>query len=430
MAISKKLPVAPILGTAKLLADNVYSAPKHTTLTPVATTPWPTTATELTGEDRRALERIQSKVATGIRLSAADGLFLLEKADIWSLAELAMQMRRRLNGERAFYLLNGHINYSNFCKLSCAFCSFYRTKGSAKNGDGYEMSLEQIMERADRIAAAGATEVHMVGGLHPDFPFSYYTDFLSAIRAKHPQLTRKCFTAVEIYHLAKIAKLTPRETLIRLKDAGLQMLPGGGAEILVDEVRKKICRPKETAQEWLDLHGMAHELGIPTNATMLFGHVESRADRITHLTRLRDQQDKTGGFLAFIPLSYLPENNLMKIDRGPSAIEELRTMAVSRLMLDNIQHVKAYWIMLGIGQAQMALHHGADDFDGTVMEEKIYHMAGATTPEYLPGENLRQAVEECGFDAIERDAFYKPVVRDRGPVAAATAPTAPTAPQS
>lgn len=352
-----------------------------------------------------------------MRLNEIDGLFLLEKADMWSLADLAMIMRRRLNGERAYYVLNGHINYSNFCTLSCAFCSFYRTKGSAKNGDGYEMSLAQILEKADAIAAAGGTEIHMVGGLHPDFPFSYYTDFLQAIKAKHPQITMKCFTAVEIYHLAKISNQTPRETLVKLKAAGLEMLPGGGAEILVDEVRKKICKPKETSQEWLELHRTAHELGLPTNATMLFGHVETRADRITHLIKLRDLQDRTGGFLAFIPLSYLPENNLMKIDRGPSAIEELRTMAVSRLMLDNIQHIKAYWIMLGIGQAQMALHHGADDFDGTVMEEKIYHMAGATTPQYLPGDNLRRAISECGFKVIERDAFYKPVVRT--PVTAA-----------
>lgn len=356
------------------------------------------------------LEPLREKVLRGERLSREEGAVLYRTRDIAGLAAMAQHVSRTKHGNRVQYVVNGHINYSNYCVLSCAFCSFYRRKGKDRRAGGYEMPLEEVLTNADTIAAGGATEIHSVGGLHPDFPFDYYTGMLSGIRKKHPKVGLKFFTAIEIYHLASIAKLSPRETLAALKEAGLDTLPGGGAEILDDGLRKKICAGKETSAEWIDLHRTAHQLGIKSNATMLYGHYESIEQRIDHLIQLRTLQDETNGFLAFIPLSYHPDNNVLKTEYGPSGLEEVRTYAVSRLMLDNFPHVKAYWIMLSIPIAQITLAYGASDFDGTVLQEKIYHMAGSQTPQGLTVKDLQRLIREAGGEPVERDHLYRKVV--------------------
>lgn len=363
------------------------------------------------------LAPVRAKLAAGKRLEKADGLALYAAKNLLGLGRLANWHARRRHGRSVYYVSNGHINYSNFCTLSCAFCSFFRRKGRDRRDGGYEMTLEQVFDEAERIAARGATEVHVVGGLHPDFPFEYYIGMLKGIRARHPKLGLKCFTAIEIYHLATLAKLSPAETLAALKEAGLDSLPGGGAEILDDELRKIICRGKETSAEWLDLHRAAHKLGIPSNATMLHGHYETIEQRVEHLLQLRALQDETGGFMAYIPLSYHPDNNPLKVERGPSGAAELRTYAVSRLLLDNVPHVKSYWVMLGLHIAQLALSYGASDFDGTVVQEKIYHMAGATTPQELTVADLHRLIREAGGEPVERDHLYRRIRRGtKGPL--------------
>jgi aminodeoxyfutalosine synthase len=360
------------------------------------------------------LAAIREKVLLGARLSREEGVQLFATRDVLGVAALAQWRAQSLHGRRVFYVVNGHINYSNYCTLACRFCSFYRRKGKDPRPGGYEMPLEDVVRRADEIAAGGATELHIVGGLHPDFPFEYYTGMLREIRRRHPKLGLKCFTAIEVYHLSALAKLSPKETLQALKDAGLDTLPGGGAEILDDDVRQKICAGKETSAQWLDLHRQAHRLGIKSNATMLFGHVETPAQRVDHLLKIRELQDETGGFLAFLPLSYHPDNNTLAIEHGPSALEELRTCAVARLLLDNVPHVKAYWVSLSVPVAQVALAWGATDFDGTVLAEKIYHMAGAASPQALAVGELRRLITEAGREPVERDHLYRGVNRNGG----------------
>jgi aminodeoxyfutalosine synthase len=362
----------------------------------------------------RELEPIREKLAQGQRLSREDGLALFRSPDVLSVGALAQWAARKKNQNRVFYVVNGHINYSNYCTLSCAFCSFYRRKGKDRRSGGYEMSLEEVFKHADEIAASGATEIHSVGGLHPDFPFSYYLDMLKGIKKRQPKVGLKFFTAVEIYHISTIAGLSPKETLIALKEAGLDSLPGGGAEVLDDGLRKKICAGKETSAEWIDLHRTSHKLGIPSNATLLYGHLESIEQRVDHLIQLRELQDETNGFLAFIPLSYHPENNVLKVEHGPSGFDEVKTYAVSRLMLDNFPHVKAYWIMLSVPIAQVTLAYGASDFDGTVLQEKIYHMAGAQSPQALTASDLQQLIREAGGEPTERDHLYRTIKRDSG----------------
>jgi len=362
----------------------------------------------------RELEPIREKLVQGQRLSREDGLALFRSPDVLSVGALAQWAARKKNQNRVYYVVNGHLNYSNYCTLSCAFCSFYRRKGKDRRSGGYEMSLDEVYTHAGEIAASGATEIHSVGGLHPDFPFSYYVDMLKGIKERHPKVGLKFFTAVEIYHIATIAGLSPKETLIALKEAGLDSLPGGGAEVLDDGLRKKICAGKETSAEWIDLHRNAHKLGIPSNATMLYGHLESLEQRVDHLLQLRDLQDETNGFLAFIPLSYHPENNVLKVEHGPSGFDEVKTYAVSRLMLDNFPHVKAYWIMLTVPIAQVTLAYGASDFDGTVLQEKIYHMAGADSPQSLTVAELQQLIRETGGEPAERDHLYRTIQRGPG----------------
>jgi len=360
------------------------------------------------------LAAVRDKLMHGSRLNRNDGLAMYASSDLLGLGRLANWAARRRHGRRIYYVANGHINYSNYCTLSCAFCAFYRRKGRDRRPGGYELRLEQIFAEAEAIAKDGGTEVHIVGGLHPDFPFQYYLDMLRGIRERHPRLGLKCFTAVEVYHLANLARLSPSETLAALKKAGLETLPGGGAEILDDGLRQAICRGKETSEEWLDLHRTAHRMGIRSNASMLHGHLESAAQRVEHLLRLRALQDETQGFLAFVPLSYHPANNPLKVRRAPSAAAELRTFAVARLLLDNIPHIKAYWVMLGVPTAQLALTYGASDLDGTVKQEKIYHMAGAETPRALSAETLHGLIREAGGEPVERDHLYRPITRGPG----------------
>ena len=357
------------------------------------------------------LAPIRAKLSEGKRLSHADGLALYATQDVLGLGALARWVATRRHGRNVYYVNNGHINYSNYCTLSCSFCSFYRRKEKDRRALGYEMSLEEIFEDAGKIAQRGGTEVHIVGGLHPDFPFSYYTEMLKGIQQRWPKLGLKCFTAIEIYHLASLAKLSPKETLLALQEAGLDSLPGGGAEILDDTLRDRICKGKETSAEWLELHRTAHALGLKSNATMLHGHYETATHGVEHLLKLRELQDETGGFLAFIPLSYHPDNNMLKIEHGPSGLQELRTYAIARLMLDNFPHIKSYWIMLGLSVAQLALTFGASDMDGTVVQEKIYHMAGAKTPQELSVTELHALIRETGGEPVERDHLYRRVQR-------------------
>ena len=356
------------------------------------------------------MQSIADKVYAGQRLSYEDGLALFECNDIFLLGKLADHVRRKKNGTQVFYNVNRHINYSNVCTLSCSFCAFHRKHGEE---GAYEYSVAEILEKAAEAHAAGATELHMVGGLHPTFPFQYYLDFLSALKKHYPNLHLKCFTAIEIIHLSRMSGLSIRETLAALKQAGLDSLPGGGAEIFAEAVRKKIAPEKESADEWLEVHRIAHSLGMRSNATMLYGMVESPADRIDHMLRLRTLQDETGGFQTFIPLVFHPKTNKEGVDGvWSTGLNDLKTYAISRLMLDNFQHIKAYWATLGLKMSQLVLKFGVDDLDGTIVEEKIYHMAGSDVPQDLPVSKIQKMIVEAGFVPQERDTLYNPVQRE------------------
>ncbi|MCL2101780.1 MAG: aminofutalosine synthase MqnE [Fibromonadales bacterium] len=321
------------------------------------------------------------------------------------LADLASSFKEKLHGKNVYWVCNRQINYTNVCCLRCSFCAFSKIKKDSLAA--YNMSLDEILAKAREAVGLGACELHIVGGLHPDNPFSYYTDMLKTLRKEFSAVNLKCFTAVEICHFAKQENRSIESILSELKEAGLSMMPGGGAEILVPEIRQKICGEKESGEEWLQVHRTAHKLGIPTNATMLFGHVESVEHRIEHLAMLRDLQNETGGFQAFLPLVFLPQNNVLGRQVKNKASEEdiLRTIAVSRLFLDNFPHIKAYWVQLGIETALKALHCGASDLDGTVMEERISHSAGADSPSEVSAERLRELIKGQGFIPVERN-FY------------------------
>lgn len=356
------------------------------------------------------LSDIARKVASGERLSIEDGRRLYDCPDVTAVGALAHFRRTRLHGDRAFYVVNRHINYTNVCVNGCAFCAYQRSKGEE---GGFELSIEDAVERL-KNAPLPPREVHIVGGCHPDLRLSFFVDLLQTVQKTLPDCTLKCFTAVEIAHFASLEGISTREVLQALKDAGLAMLPGGGAEIFEPSVRRRICPRKSTAEEWLRIHGEAHELGLATNATMLFGHLESIDDRLDHLDRLRRQQDKSreagsDGFTCFIPLPFQTENNAIAVERPLTGVDELRTIAISRLMLDNIPHIKAYWVMLTVKQAQAALFFGADDLDGTVVEEKIGHMAGATSEQGLTKSQLEAMIRGMGLTPVERDARFRPV---------------------
>jgi len=352
------------------------------------------------------LAGVAERIRSGERLSEADALALFETRDLNALGALADASNQRRNGRRATYILNRYLNYSNYCILSCQFCAFSRKK---RDADGFELTAEQMVQKAREALALGITELHIVGGLHPSKPFEYYTGFLRALKALDPRLQLKCFTAIEILHLSWLAKKPVRETLQELKEAGLESLTGGGAEIFRKEVREQIARGKESGEEYLDVHRTWHQLGGRSTCTMLFGHVESLADRVHHLGMLRRLQDETHGFTGFIPLPYQPDNNGIPVTHAPSGFDMLRTIAVARLFLDNFDHITAYWVGMGLKMAQVALSYGADDIHGTIIEEHIFHMAGATTPQLQTERDLVKAIREAGRDPVQRNTFYEAV---------------------
>jgi len=350
---------------------------------------------------------INQKVHAGERLTEADALALYASNDLLTIGELAASVNQRKNGSNVYFNVNRHINPTNVCVNRCAFCAFSRT---ADADDAYTLALDQMVGRAVEAEREGATEVHLVGGLHPDLTFEFYLELLRDIRQSAPKLHIKAFTAVEIDYFGQISNQTVQQVLDHLIAAGLGSMPGGGAEILVEEVRQKICPEKISGQRWLEIHQLAHKAGLKTNATMLYGHVETLADRVRHMALLRDLQDQTGGFQVFIPLAWQPENSPLKLDtKGTSGLDDLKTLAIARLFLDNFQHIKAYWIMLGEKIAQVALAFGVDDLDGTVVEEKIGHDAGAASPQSLTLERLIRLIRIAGKTPVERDTLYNPL---------------------
>ena len=357
------------------------------------------------------LRNIAEKVEAGQRLNTEDALQLYRTPDLNAVGRLATMVSERKVGNQASYIINRYINYSNYCILSCQFCSFSRKK---RNDDGFELSVEEIVTKAKESLKLGITELHIVGGLHPTLPISYYTDMLKALKAVDSELKLKCFTAVEIYHLARISKKTMPEILAILKEAGLDSLTGGGAEIFEKSVRKAIAKGKETGQEYLDAHRTWHQLGGRSTCTMLFGHVETLKDRINHLSQLRDLQDETSGFTGFIPLPYQPENNSIPVTHPPTGNDILRTIAVSRIFLDNFDHLTAYWVGLGMKLAQVALSYGADDLHGTIVEEHIFNMAGADSSKGSTEASLKKAIIEAGRIPVQRNTFYEPVGKRTG----------------
>lgn len=350
------------------------------------------------------LRDLYDKAVAAERFSDEEALRLFRSKDINALGALADAARQRKVGNRASYILNAYINYSNYCILSCQFCAFARKR---RDADGWQLSVEQIADKAKAALAQGVTELHIVGGLHPNLPFSYYTDFINALRALDPNLQLKCFTAIEILHLAWLAKKNVRQTLTELRDAGLNSLTGGGAEIFAPAVRSAIAKGKESAAEYLDVHRTWHQLGQRSTCTMLYGHIESLEDRVDHLRQLRALQDETHGFTGFVPLPYQPGNNRIPVDHPPTGFDSLRTIAVSRLYLDNFDHITAYWIGLGTKLAQVALSYGADDLHGTIQEEHIFHMAGAASPQSQTRAEMVKAIREAGRNPVQRDTFYE-----------------------
>lgn len=356
--------------------------------------------------ERLGLAQVRDKVLAGERLDLDEGEALFACPDPLAVGDLAHHVRTRLHGDAAFYVVNRHVNHTNVCVNGCTFCAYQR-EADDKPG-AFRLSHEEIFEKL-ASAPVAPREIHIVGGCHPALPLRYFEELLVALRDRYPRAVLKCFTAVEIAHFAALEGVSTLEALQRLQRAGLNMLPGGGAEIFDPAVRAQVCPRKSDAEEWLRIHGEAHSLGLKTNCTMLFGHIESIAQRLEHLDRLRLQQDRSGGFVCFIPLPFLTENSKLKIERPLTGLDELRTIAVSRLLLDNIPHVKAYWVMLSVKQAQAALHWGADDFDGTVIEEKIGHEAGATSRQGLTRAELNEMIRGCGFRPVERDSYFNPV---------------------
>jgi aminodeoxyfutalosine synthase len=362
------------------------------------------------------LRDLYDKVVAGERITEADALRLLETKDLNALGAIADFVRQRKVGNRASFIINRYINYSNYCILSCQFCSFARKK---RDADGLELTVPQIVEKAREALKLGITELHIVGGLHPSLPFSYYTDMLKALKNLDGRLQLKCFTAIEILHLAWLAKKSVLETLTELKAAGLDSLTGGGAEIFRKEVRSAIAKGKESAEEYLDVHRTWHRLGQRSTCTMLYGHVETLADRVDHLRQLRALQDETHGFTAFVPLAYQPEDNDIPVAHPPTGYDSLRTIAVSRIYLDNFPHITAYWVGLGLKLAQVALSYGADDIHGTIIEEHIFHMAGATSPQLQTEADMIKAIRETGLTPVQRNTFYEPIkVFEKAPAAA------------
>ena len=365
-------------------------------------------ATRTFQTDDPRLWPIHAKVLGGERLMAEDGLALYRTGDVLALGWMANHVRERMHGDKAYFNVNRHINPTNVCVAACRLCAFGRKKDTT---GAYTMALEEAFETAATGYTEAVTEFHIVGGLHPDLPFQYFLDLCSGLKKRFPQVHLKAFTMVEVAYLAKRAKLSIRQTLEQMKAAGVDSLPGGGAEIFADRVRHIICDHKIDGSEWLETARTAHQVGLKSNATMLYGHVENDEDRVDHLLKLRAVQDETGGFQTFIPLAFHPENTALQHLSTTTGMLDIKQIAVSRLVLDNFPHIKSYWQMMTPKIAQISLRFGADDMDGTVVEEKIYHDAGATTPQGMRREELQRLIRAAGREPIERDTLYRPVTR-------------------
>jgi aminodeoxyfutalosine synthase len=361
----------------------------------------------VTIEDRR-LEPVREKVKAGERLSFDDGAALYRTSDILALGYLANIVRERKHGDVTYFNVNRHINPTDVCVASCRLCAFGKQKRDPKS---YTMSLEQVWETAGRGWSEKVTEFHIVGGLHPELTLDWYCRMLSGLKERYPEIHLKAFTMVEIGYFARREKKSVREVLERLRDAGMDSMPGGGAEVFSERVRRIICDHKLTGDEWLETARTAHELGLHSNCTMLYGHIENEEDRVDHLVKLRGLQDETNGFVTFIPLAFHPDNTALSHVPKTTGFDDLKNIAVARLMLDNIPHIKAYWIMMTPKVAQVALRFGADDLDGTVVEEKIYHDAGATTSQSMRRGELLRLIRLAGREPVERDTLYRPVER-------------------
>lgn len=346
---------------------------------------------------------LEEKVRSGKRLSKEEALSLFELDDIFFLGKLAREVKERKSSNYAYFNVNRHINLTNVCVSRCRFCAFSKDKGDPGS---YTMSIEEVLKSAESARDLGITEFHIVSGLHPDLPFDYYLEVIKRLKEAMPEVHIQAFTAVEIAYFSEISGLPVKEVLLRLKEVGLGSLPGGGAEILDARVREAVCPKKCTAGEWLGVMRTAHSIGLKSNATMLYGHIETLEERIDHLFRLRELQDETGGFQSFVPLPFHPRNTEFEEMRMVTALENLRMLAVSRIVLDNFPHIKAFWIMLGLKVAQLSLHFGVDDLDGTVVEEKITHAAGAETDQAIAKNELVGLICETGRIPVERDTLY------------------------
>lgn len=355
----------------------------------------------------QSLKNIEEKINDGVPLSLEEGVFLLDQVDLLTLGQLANQVRENLHGNVTYFNWNLHLNSTNVCEADCIFCSFARLEEGMPAA--YTMNINQAHQWIKERYQEGMTEIHIVNGLNPNLPFEYYEDLLRMIRSDYPKLHVKAFTAVEIHYFAEKFNLSYEQVLTRLMNAGLQSMPGGGAEIFAPRARKKLCRSKATAEQWLEVHRTAHKLGLKSNCTMLYGTIETSTEIVDHLIQLRDLQSETGGFQVFIPLAFHNEGNRLQNLREPTGVDDLRTIAVSRLMLANIPHIKAYWVMLGIKTAQIAQSFGANDFDGTVTEEKVYHMAGSEAPDALTINDIKHIIERAGRIPVERNTLYQTV---------------------
>jgi aminodeoxyfutalosine synthase len=354
-----------------------------------------------------ALQSIYHKVLDDERISQQEAVILFRSNDLNSLGQIANIVRERKNGNRATYILNRYINYSNICVLSCQFCAFGARK---RDPHAFEMAITEIETAARNALDQGITEIHMVGGLHPTLPAEWYINLLETLRGLDEQLHLKAFTAIEIRHLAeRIFKLSIPETLETLRKAGLNSLTGGGAEIFDPEIRDKICRGKETGEEWKEVHRIWHQMGERSTSTMLFGHIESVEQRVDHLRQLRELQDETHGFTGFVPFAFVPQTTELSHIRPASALDQLRTLAVSRIYLDNFDHITGYWVAMSLPLAQISLSYGVDDLHGTLMEEKIFHMAGATTPQEQTVASLERTIREAHREPVQRDSYYLPI---------------------
>jgi aminodeoxyfutalosine synthase len=357
----------------------------------------------ITAMKEAGLYEIYEKVEAGERLSCEDGITLFRTRELPLLGYLANIPRERFSGDKSFYIYNQHINYSNVCTNLCKFCAFGREKG--REG-AYEMSVAEVADKVRQRLDEPIKEVHIVGGIHPDLPYSYYLDMLKAVKEVRPDIHIQAFTCVEIAHIADVAGKSVEDTLKELVDAGLGSIPGGGAEVFAGRIREKLCPEKLSGEKWIEVAMTAHRLGIKSNATMLYGHIETLEERVEHLDALRRAQDETGGFICFIPLAFHPGNTALDEIAPTGGVEDLKNIAVARLMLDNFPHIKAYWVMLGPKVAQIALSFGADDLDGTVMEEKITHMAGGETEQALSSREIERLIRDAGRIPVERDTLY------------------------